>query len=157
MRLIVVSDTHRSFAPFESVVLLHPEAYAYIHLGDGQSELETMRELYPQKRLLGVCGNCDFIEHDEPVGLLDVCGVRVFYTHGHMFRVKYTLSELLREAKRQNARVALFGHTHIAYESFEDGIHLLNPGSLGIPREGRPSYGIVDITEQGIDCHVATI
>lgn len=155
MRLIVVSDTHRRFAPFDEVVSLHPDVYAYIHLGDGWQELETMRELYPEKKFLGVCGNCDFAAQDEPSGLLEIGGARVFYTHGHLYNVKYTLHPLLQEGKRLRANVVLFGHTHIVYEAYDKKMHVMNPGSLGQPRAGRPSYGIVDITGQGIACHVA--
>ena len=45
----------------------------------------------------------------------------------------------------------MFGHTHKPYLDTEDGITILNPGSLSYPRqEGRrPSYMIMTIDEAG--------
>ena len=51
-------------------------------------------------------------------------------THGHKHGVKMTLVNLLREARKTNAKAVLYGHTHIpdCYQE-EDGLWVLNPGS----------------------------
>lgn len=43
----------------------------------------------------------------------------------------------------------LFGHTHKQHDVIKDGVHIVNPGSVGQPRDGdnRAAYAIVD-TEQ---------
>ena len=56
------------------------------------------------------------------------------------------LEALSAEAQRRGAAVAMFGHTHEALCRYEDGLYLLNPGSL---RFGS-SYAMVDITDNGI-------
>ena len=62
--------------------------------------------------------------------------------HGHTLSVKHGYDELCREASRQGADIALFGHTHrptleyIKKESVrgvEKDMVIFNPGSLGDP------------------------
>ena len=50
-------------------------------------------------------------------------------------------------AREQKAQVLLFGHTHRALTDYEEGLHIMNPGSLS---GWQASYGTLDITSQGI-------
>ena len=61
------------------------------------------------------------------------------------------------EAEKRGAQLVLFGHTHQPYTAYHGGIYYLNPGSLGHPRAGAPSYGVVDITAAGIVPHVVEV
>ena len=61
---------------------------------------------------------------------------------------------LVCAARERKAQVALFGHTHHALEEYDDGLYLLNPGSLN---SWEPSYGTVDITPQGIVTNVVKL
>ena len=57
------------------------------------------------------------------------------------------------EAKKKGASVVLFGHTHEAFYEYRDGIHFLNPGSLGSPRGPLyPTYGVIDIQGKSLVC-----
>ena len=62
------------------------------------------------------------------------------------------LSGYIHEARAKNADIALFGHTHRGLTRYEDGLYLMNPGSL--TRAGEHSYGIIDITDGGIFTNV---
>ncbi len=42
--------------------------------------------------------------------------------------------------------ILLFGHTHVPYTAYDDGMYIMNPGSIGYTG----TYGIVDITPSGI-------
>ncbi len=53
-------------------------------------------------------------------------------------------------AKREKADIVLFGHTHVAKTEYAEGVYFVNPGSPSCPREGRPSYAVIDIEENGI-------
>jgi len=91
-RIIVFSDTHgRERAMID---ILEKEAYAYIFLGDGERELDRMRERYPDKRIYNVRGNCDFASSAPDIDLLSVDGVRIMFTHGHNHGVKYSTDRL---------------------------------------------------------------
>ena len=50
------------------------------------------------------------------------------------------------------ADIALFGHTHLVHEEYdpESGIYLFNPGSIGEPREGKTSYGILSLAGENV-------
>ena len=41
-------------------------------------------------------------------------GIKIFFTHGHKWGVKYSTDRLFYKAKEIGAQIALFGHTHTA-------------------------------------------
>lgn len=149
MRILVVSDTHGRGGSLEKVINLHPEAPILIHLGDGWREVEHLQKVKRNLKIYSVRGNCDYHGGDEEM-LLEFEGKKLFVTHGHRYYVKSGLESLLQAAKKQGADIALFGHTHQPLTRYEDDIYLMNPGSLEVPREGVPTYGMVDITPAGI-------
>jgi predicted phosphodiesterase len=53
------------------------------------------------------------------------------------------------EARSRGVQVALFGHTHQPLLHREEGLILLNPGSV---RDG--NYAVLDITKTGIFPHL---
>ena len=62
--------------------------------------------------------------------------MRILLTHGHRYGVKEDLQRLTYAALEQACAVALFGHTHEPFLAREQGVLLLNPGSLCQPRLG---------------------
>ena len=151
MRIVVVSDTHGDFFRLKAIVDKHlKDAGLLIHLGDGNRELEDIQTLYPQLRCLGVRGNCDQ-NSDAPCTLLTEAGGKtILATHGHLYGVKGGLDRLKQAARQNHAHIVLYGHTHQNFTGYEEGLHIMNPGSLSKPRNYMPSYGIIDITEGGI-------
>lgn len=150
MRIIVVSDTHGDYFNFEKVIETQSKADLFIHLGDGEQEADEIADLYPSKKFLTVSGNCDFGSPSPASGEIILAGKRIFYTHGHPYQVKYGLTGLIMEARNRKADIALYGHTHESYTSYEDGLYIMNPGSLGHPHDGKPTYGVIDLTAAGI-------
>lgn len=150
MKIAVFSDTHGNLFNFETAIEQQKNADLFIFLGDREKDLDEVKDFYPTKQWLSVHGNCDFgsITPSENETVAD--GKRIFYTHGHNYHVKYGYDEAITEAHNRKADILLFGHTHVPYVSYEDGLYILNPGSLGHPREGRPTYGIIDILPSGI-------
>ena len=63
----------------------------------------------------------------------------------------------IKETKKQNCDIMLYGHTHIAYEKYIDGLYVFNPGSAGRGGYDGNSYGLLEITESGIMTSVAKI
>ncbi len=151
MRIIVVSDTHRRFREFYDIIQKHrQEAALFIHLGDGQREVDDMLELFPDLNLCCVRGNCDYGSILPEVEVVSAGDERILCTHGHNLFVKSTLEPLKKLALQNSCRIALYGHSHKSDTHYEDGIYFMNPGSPCQPRGCKPSYGIIDITPQGI-------
>ena len=141
MRVLVVSDVHGDLRGLCEAIEQQPTAKAVIFLGDGLRQAEDAADRYPDRDFYLVPGNCDFGSDAIPIRQETFGGKRFYFTHGHRHDVKYTLYRLEMAAREAEADIALFGHTHQAYEEYVDGLYLFNPGSLRYDR----TYGYVDI------------
>ncbi len=154
MRIVVFSDTHGNFSSMKRVFERNEDVNTFIFLGDGELELDKIRMSYPDKKILNVAGNCDMASMSLENDIFIAGDVKIFFTHGHNIGVKVSTDKLYYKAKEVGVNIALFGHTHCRYYEYADGIHLLNPGSAGLPRDGKPkSYAYIDITKAGIVCN----
>ena len=147
-KILVVSDSHGNIKGIEALRSLVAENDFIVHLGDGAGDMRELMREYPEKVYL--CGgNCDFFSSYPDEGILDVEGVRIFYCHGHKYRVKSTLSQLAVAAKRQGCDVALYGHTHMPLITEMEGVTLINPGSLrhNVGAGGSYAYLVVNGTK----------
>lgn len=151
MRILVTSDTHGDAASLRRAILAQPQAQVIIHLGDGQEDVDNVRFSFPDRTFLQVKGNCDWGSSLPARGEYEAEGVKLFYTHGHLYGVKSGDYNLVSAARECKASVVLFGHTHTPREDYEDGLYIMNPGRLS---GWEPTYGIVDITPQGIVLNV---
>ena len=143
MKLAVFSDSHGSPQKMlDAVARMHPDMV--VHLGDGERDVQLLRERYPALPLHAVCGNCDYWSAAPETQLFDVHGVKIFITHGHLYGVKSTRATLLEAAARQGASVAMYGHTHVAQLVQTDGFTLLNPGSCGLSAEPSCAEVLID-------------
>ncbi len=146
MRILVVSDSHGHFFRFKDVVEKHRDAELIFFLGDGKRELEDICDLFPERKILAVKGNCDYISPLPSVNCISTEQGKILYTHGDVFNVKFGTQRLEESAQKEGARLILYGHTHKRDARYLDGMYIFNPGSLG--SDG--SYGICDILESGI-------
>lgn len=154
LRIIVFSDTHRNFDAMLKIFERNMNAELFIFLGDGERELVDIKCMFPQKRILSVAGNCDFASIAQRIGITVENDRKIVFLHGHSHGVKSGTERIVNLAREYNADILLFGHTHQRYYSYEDGLHILNPGSAGNPRDGKkPSYSFIDITSAGIVCN----
>ena len=57
--------------------------------------------------------------------------------------------KLVENAQAKGCKIAMYGHTHMPLIENEDGILVINPGSLTYPRQRgrRPSYAVMQIEE----------
>lgn len=149
MKILVFSDSHNRCQPMLDAASLHSDAAACFFLGDGADDADALQAVFPKLPLYRVQGNCDFGSLDPVEGLAPMGGCLLFYTHGHIYSVKYNTGGLLHAAQRCGASIALYGHTHVAKHEVYDNVHLFNPGSISDSRAGGSSYGIITI-EDGI-------
>lgn len=136
MRIIVLSDTHQYYRNFETIVLRHPDADMFIHLGDGESEYQLLCRNMPEvaDKFRYIKGNCDYGSEAPLTQTIDLMpGHRVFATHGHRYRVNSTLDYLEQAALEEGCDIALYGHTHASQCTYENGIYVMNPGSAPAP------------------------
>lgn len=151
MRIVVISDSHKNTRVIDKILNSQPDAKYVFFLGDNITDIEDFEFMYPDKRFFAVSGNCDYFSTAPSVGVQTVSGVKILYTHGHNFGVKYGVERLKEAARQSNCQIALYGHTHISQSLYEDGLHIVNPGSCSQPRDGiTPTYAVIDITEKGI-------
>jgi len=157
MRILVASDTHGRWGRLSQAVLSQPKAEVVIHLGDGENDLENVRFEFPEKMMTGVAGNCDYMSKLNGFDTITIEGKKIFFTHGHRYDVKYGYGRVIEAARRMGADICLFGHTHIPVAEYHDGLYIMNPGSLGEPRSGVPTYGIIDIVQGGIVTNIVKL
>ncbi len=126
---VVLADTHiprRARALPEELVLYLREADLLMHAGD-LMEPSLLDELALYAPVRAVAGNLDPPEADLPETLeFDFGGARIAIIHdsgrkeGRRKRLKRRFPE---------ARVIVFGHSHVPFLEDEDDLLLLNPGS----------------------------
>lgn len=158
MKCLCFSDSHGTSFGMRRALKMHPDAEIVFFLGDGLADFEEL--IYDKSRMwIAVRGNWDTngILGDQMVKKTDsltLLGHRIFLTHGDMYGVKYGLDGIQGLAVDHNADLVLFGHTHEPLERYisteNGGYYLFNPGSIGNGYRGSISYGIINITEQGI-------
>ena len=140
MNILVVSDTHRDIRALYDVVSRYRNSIdLVIHLGDCYNDLQSVMIDFPTIAHLSVLGNCDYNCFDTSVkyeGTFTADDRRIFYTHGHKYNVKAGLEYLISNAKMKDADIVLYGHTHIKQIVENNGVLVINPGSLTIPRDG---------------------
>jgi putative phosphoesterase len=156
-KLLVFSDSHGNSRYIAEIMRLHAAQTDFaIHLGDGTADMDILRELYKDIIFICVPGNLEERSGHarSPFLLRDICGVRLMMCHGHRHGVKYGNEYLIAAARREKADIVLYGHTHRSYQEYisaeQRELRLFCPGSISCPCDSPPSYGIIDIRENGI-------
>lgn len=146
MRIVVMSDSHRAKRNLFEIVEKHIDAAdLFIFLGDGEDDFDEVLMLYPNLKYERVSGNCDWYSDYPLYKEINFDGKKIFFSHGHPFHVKFGYGEIISEAKKRGADICLFGHTHLQYTDYDDGLYVMNPGSVA-----GGEYGMIDIVPNGI-------
>lgn len=111
---------------------------------DPKAVIEIMNRY--RNKIIAVRGNCDG-EVDQMVlqfpclstsNTIPFGSHRLIMSHGHVYG-RDNLPEM------EAGDIFLSGHTHIPTTDENEGIFLLNPGSISLPKGGHPAtYGILD-------------
>jgi len=147
-RIGILSDSHgRNEMTRAAVALLRQRGVdVLLHLGDLGSEAVIDELVGFNARI--VFGNCDWdeqslaryaeimgIQVDHPLGILEVAGKRIAFTHGH-------LPQLMRQAMGDGVDYLLHGHTHEVRDERVEQTRIINPGALF--RAARYTAAILD-------------
>lgn len=149
MRYLVFSDSHRAPEPMLRMAEAIP-CNGFLFLGDGLSDLAELSYRFPYRDLCAVRGNNDWFEKEPDTRILDHGGKRIFLCHGHTLNVRAGTDALCFTAKKNGCAAALFGHTHLAVCREENGLLLLNPGSI---RDHR-TFGILDVEKNKLHTEI---
>jgi uncharacterized protein len=154
VKVAVLADTHTrgNRRPIPPGAWPYLETADHIlHAGD-VCDPALLDELAALSNLTVVAGNCDGpdVRHwgasEETIVELD--GVRIAMVHdagaraGRRGRVR---------GRFPDARVVVFGHSHLPWNEDEEGLLLFNPGSPTWPRQAPfPSMGLLWIEDGGV-------
>lgn len=142
MRILITSDTHNCPVRLRKVIeKIEPDELW--HCGDIQGDEAVVEALDIPVRI--VRGNCD-MDSMLPLELVFTFGPhRIMMTHGHMY--SGADEELMKQAAlRRGCDTVLYGHTHVPVLKEEKGFTILNPGSLGRPRQDGHEYTFAVLT-----------
>lgn len=158
--IAVFSDSHGNIKNILDVLKNSENCAALVFCGDGIADLsmifnsvavsDQMPKIPPV--IAFVRGNNDmsmfvikntggaaFVNVETPMDqFLAVAGHKIFISHGHRYGISAGIQTIVEKTKAESAEVALFGHTHVATVSVRDGVLVLNPGSISLPRGGQP-------------------
>ena len=150
MKVIVTSDSHGNINVLKKIMEKEKDFDLFLDAGDSELDPKT---IYP---ILSVKGNRDYLI-DNNFLVKDLNGVRFYVTHGagYFFNIDYLVSN----AETLGCNVAIFGHTHMPFLKIIDGVVVLNPGSVSLPRGGsRASYALITYeTKEDINIEIKEI
>lgn len=132
MKVFIISDNHGDQQILEQVTQRWRSSVdLMIHCGD--SELAPTLPVMSQFDA-AVLGNNDWGLAYPLEKTVVSAGWRIYATHGHRYRVNSTLTPLMLKGQEQQAQLVCYGHTHQLAVTVEDGMLMINPGSISLPR-----------------------
>ena len=136
MKILIISDSHGRHDLVRRAIGQEAPIDMLIHAGDVEGNLEEVLGPKREYEIRVVAGNMDWLRGMANELVFPVGGHVVYLTHGHRLGV-YTGTENLRaRARERGADIAIYGHIHVpVYETGEDGIMVINPGSIAKPRQ----------------------
>lgn len=138
-KYLICSDIHGREDILRFVVQKEKPLDGVIVAGDLQLEAHEIeniiRKEIPRFDLYMVCGNCDrytFTAAQLPPFLaFDLSGHhKVLLTHGHLFPGRAPHSVMGMTALQKHCDILIYGHTHRAVDTTENGIRFINGGAL---------------------------
>jgi putative phosphoesterase len=154
IRVGVIADTHiadaRRQLP-EQALRAFEGVYCILHAGDvlTQAVLDRLAAIAPVHAVFGNCDPPEFSWRLPDKLVVDVAGVRIGLTHGHLGGGGDTPEQALAYLRDEpDLRVVVFGHSHQPYNALHGGVLLFNPGSATQRRRAPyPSYGLLELRE----------
>ena len=157
MRIGVVSDSHGHLYMLDKAIKSMGHVDMLIHLGDDYKDIIKINEKY-KKPVEYVVGNNDYSSAPVYEKTITIQGVRIYITHGHKYRVKYGIEDLIYKAQDENIDVVLYGHTHRQNIERHSDRLFINPGALSHPADPYCGCMVLEIDKKGeVDVRVLKI
>lgn len=154
MKLLVFSDSHGNIEHMRRAVEQeHPDQI--LHLGDVMRDAVELSLAYRNIPMELVPGNCDYATDVPAQKILYFEGRRILMTHGHIYQVKLGMGLAVKAAREAQVDILLFGHTHEAFCQKQDGLWIMNPGTI---RGGLvPTCGVIRLEGENTSCEILEI
>ena len=130
MKILIITDSHGNMDKIYAIIA-QENPNMIIWTGDYSCDAEECSYVFPDIKFYIVRGNCDVFDRkfdDEEV--INIDGIKIFITHGHLYNVKKEMKILEKIAEKYGVDAVCFGHTHKPYYKEKDGIKYFNPGAL---------------------------
>ena len=155
MKILVFSDSHGYEENIRKVVFQHQlDTDMVLFAGDGIDDINNVKVDYPSIDFEIVGGNREeylyslFPHSDiEYEKIISIGNLKILLSHGHKYKVKYSLDSICKYAFEKGIDIVVFGHTHIPKNEVLNSdsckpLYIINPGSIS---SSRPSYGLINI------------
>lgn len=150
-KILIVSDSHGKDRYLKQAIQnMGKYLDRMIHLGDSQIPADMLAGMVNCPVDM-VRGNCDGLSKLPAAKLVDIGSHKALLTHGHIYGGKAGIPQMREMAKENGADIVMFGHIHEPLLEQEDGITVLNPGSISQPRQDgrRPTYMVMTLEDDG--------
>jgi len=126
-KILIVGDSHGNKRELEDLIM-NGKFDTVFYLGDGIRDIEWLDE--EEYKIIKIAGNNDYFSNEPKELIVVVEGIKFLLAHGHLYKVKWGLGGILKEASERKVDVVCFGHTHSQLDISENGIRLLNAGAF---------------------------
>jgi hypothetical protein len=145
MKILIMSDTHGYDGNMWNAIRREEPIDMFVHCGDIE-HMPTELKNYLDCPVHIVRGNNDFMLKLPDTDRFRIADYEVLLTHGHRYNIYRNQDAMFYLGKENNADIVMFGHIHSPVIARADGVTIVNPGSISLPRQadGRPTYIIMN-------------
>ncbi len=159
MKILIVSDTHKIHRYLDKAIEKEAPIDLLIHLGDTEGG-EDYIEAFAGCPSHIIAGNNDFFTNLPREKEFILEGKRILLTHGHQYLVSMGERRIKKEAQNRGIDIVMYGHTHVPSYSEEEGLIILNPGSISIPRQSgyEHTYMVMELRKgEKVTCELRSV
>ena len=148
-QFVVMSDSHGDYDIVKDIKDRY-QGKVDVIFHNGDSELKSSDPVWDG--IYVVRGNCDYDDGYPENNVVELNGITIAQTHGHLYQINFMWDRLDLFAQEAGADICLYGHLHRASAWRMEDIVFINPGSVLQPRGDvmEKLYALVTVTDTTI-------